>query len=145
MRPIYKRNRNCGYTLVEVLVSSAILMIGISAASSLSLTMVTMEEINHRVGRSLNVLENCARLYQLGIEPAGIYGTATALLPDETAVNTLSPVEVVVGNLDSCVFTMTIDSVIDTGAWSDGRWTGGSKASPDQRQAILRAFRPSIR
>ncbi len=137
--------RNSGYTLIEVLISSAILLIGISAASSLSLTMVTQEEVNYRISRSLNVLENCARLYQLGIQPANIYGGAASLLPNEPSVSSIVPVEAVVGNLDSCTFTMTIDSVLDAGDWSEGEWSGGSQATPDQRQAVVRAFRPTIR
>ena len=137
--------RKSGYTLIEVLVASAILLIGISAASSLSLTMVTQEEVNYRISRCLNVLENCARLYQLGVEPANIYGGGASLMPDEPAVSAIVPVEAVVGNLDSCTFTMTIDSMVDVGNWSEGEWSGGSQATPDQRQAVVRAFRPLIR
>lgn len=140
-----KNGRRSGYTLIEVLVASAILLIGISAASSLSLTMVTQEEMNYRISRSLNVLENCARLYQLGVQPANIYGGPASLLPNEPSVSSIVPTEVVVGNLDSCIFTMTIDSVIDVGAWSEGEWSGGSQETPDQRQAVVRAFRPTIR
>ena len=47
--------------------------------------------------------------------------------------------------LESYVFTMTIDSVIDAGAWTEGSWTGGSQGTVDQRQAVVRAFRPTIR
>ena len=145
MNPKIRSRRNSGYTLIEVLVASAILMIGISAASSLSLTMVTQEEMNYRISRSLNVLENCARLYQLGIQPANIYGGGASLLPNEPAVSSVVAVESVSGTLDSCTFTMTIDSMVDTGNWTDGEWTGGSQSTPDQRQAVVRAFRPSIR
>ena len=138
-------SRKSGYTLIEALVASAILLIGISAASSLSLTMVSQEEMNYRISRSLNVLENCARLYQLGVEPAGIYGGTNSLLPPDSAISSIAAVEATVGNLDSCTFTMTIDSVVATGSWSAGMWTAGSQAMPDQRQAVVRAFRPTIR
>ncbi len=145
MKTKHSRSRKRGYTLIEVLVASAIILIGISAASSLSLTMVTQEETNYRVARSLNVLENCARLYQLGMQPAGIYGGGSSILTAEASIASISAAEAVVGNLDSCTFTMTISSVIDNGAWDEGEWTGGSQATVDQRTAVVRAFRPTTR
>lgn len=75
-----------GYTLVETLLAAGILMVGIAAAASLALTMVSQEEANARVARALNLQEQAARLYQLGLEPSEI----TAILPPEDTVTSVS-------------------------------------------------------
>lgn len=141
MKARKRDERRGGYTLVEVLVASAILLIGISAASSLSLTMVTQEELNYRISRSLGMLENYARLYQLGLDP----GEIAAIMPLDPAVSSVTAVAANSGNLESQIFTMTISPVVDIGDWTAETWTAGSQATPDQRQAVVRAFRPSIR
>jgi hypothetical protein len=102
------------------------------------------------VARSLNVLENYARLYQLGMDPAEIdMAASTGLVPFDPAINAVtftaanwSSADI---DLESYVFTMTIDSVLDAGAWTEGSWTGGSQGTVDQRQAVVRAFRPVTR
>ena len=81
-----RRIRVSAYTLVEALVGSAVLMIGISAAASLSLSLITQEEINERSVRALNYQDSAAMLIQLGVPSNQIAG----LLPDEPVVNSIS-------------------------------------------------------
>ena len=135
----WRRRSRGGYSLIEVLVASGILMIGISAAASFSLTMTTQEEINHRVNRGLNRLENYGRLYQLGLEPVEIEN----LMPPDAAIgsapNFTSADE---ANLEGQIISMTINSVPDEGSWSAGEWTAGSQASLATRNLSIRVFRP---
>lgn len=136
------RRRPAGYSLIEVLVASAILLIGISAAASFSLTMTTQEELNYRLSRGVNLLENIAQLYQLGLDQAAI----GRIIPPEPAVTT--PVSFSAfneANLEGVTITVTVDSVADEGDWSAGEWTGGSQSAPAQRAFSARAFRPSTR
>lgn len=74
-----------GYTLIETLVATAVMMVAVAAASSLSLSMVTQEEISERTVRVMNHLENAASLYQLGLNEAEI----KAILPTESAIKDL--------------------------------------------------------
>ncbi len=55
------------YTLIEVLAASAVIAIGMSAAVSLSGTLMLQEELSWRVAVVRNYQENMARLWQLGI------------------------------------------------------------------------------
>ncbi len=138
------RKKGSGYSLIEVLVASGILLIGISAAASFSLTMTTQEEMGHRLARGVNYLECHARLYQLGLDPAAI----GAIMPPEPARSgaptfvTVSPAE---ANLEGQVITLTLDSVKDEGGWTEGSWTGGSQGTLPTRQFSVRAFRNTIR
>ena len=126
--------------MIEVLVASGILLIGVSAAASFSLTMTTQEEINHRVSRGINYLENCGRMYQLGMDPVEIEN----LMPPETGL-TGNPVygSISEAHLEGQVITVTIESVPDEGNWSEGAWTGGSQASLATRNVSIRVFRPT--
>ncbi len=77
----------CGaYTLVEALVASSVLMIGVGAAASLSMTMAVQEEINHEVSRALSYQDAAIRLYQLGMSPE----TVADVLPEEPSVSQLA-------------------------------------------------------
>ena len=51
----------------DVLIASAILGIGVSAAASLTLTMNTQEDLSWRVTRGLNLAENAAVVFGLGL------------------------------------------------------------------------------
>lgn len=73
-----------GYTLVEALVSIVIVLFGVAAAASLSLTIGTQEEVNAKVTRALNWHENAVRLYQLGLDPEEIVGILPPLSPEAT-------------------------------------------------------------
>lgn len=78
--------RRAGYTIVEALVAAAILAIGVAAAASLALTMVSQEESNARVARAINLQEQAARLYQLGLTPSTIAG----ILPADSGVSSIT-------------------------------------------------------
>lgn len=56
-----------GYTLIEVLAASAVIAVGMSAAISLSSTLMLQEELTWRVAIVRNYQENMARLWHLGI------------------------------------------------------------------------------
>lgn len=139
---ILRKKRARGYTLVEALVASIILMIGISAAASLSLTMVAQEEINERAERALNYLENAASLYQLGLSGTEI----AALVPRDPAITTLTVTDQTaavagLGNMTYGEITVTYDSTPATAAWSAGKWTGGSDGAT--RSITVHAYRSS--
>ena len=69
-----KRN---GYSLIEVLVAGAILLIGIAAAAVMINALFVQESADARTSQSLNMMEQAATLWQLGLEPA----TITNILP----------------------------------------------------------------
>lgn len=71
--------------MVETLVAAGILLIGISAAAMLSLTMLGAEEGNTLILRALNQQEQAAKLYQLGLPT----NTATGLLLSDRSVMAL--------------------------------------------------------
>jgi type II secretory pathway pseudopilin PulG len=140
--PIHREKRSQGYTLVEALVASIILMIGISAAASLSLTMVAQEEINERTGRGLNYLENAASLYQLGLSGTEI----AALMPLDPAVTSLAATDQTaavtgLGNMTYGEITVTFDSTSATSTWTAGAWTGGDNSTT--RSVTVNAYRSS--
>ena len=131
-----------GYTLVEALVASVILMIGISAAASLSLTMVTQEEINERTGRALNYLENAASLYQLGLSSTEI----AALMPLDPAVTALTVTDQTATVTDLGYMTygevsVAFDATPATTTWSAGAWTAGDNSV--SRSVSVNAYRSS--
>ncbi len=80
----YSRRR--AYTLIEALVASSVLLIGISAAGSLSLSMVTQEEISERSIKAFSYLENAAALYRMGVDPSMI----SNLLPPEPVITSFT-------------------------------------------------------
>jgi prepilin-type N-terminal cleavage/methylation domain-containing protein len=69
------------YTLIEVLAASAVVAIGMTAAVSLSSTLMLQEEMTWRVAVTRNYQENMARLWQLGLSPADV----VALMPAQSA------------------------------------------------------------
>ena len=85
--PFNRSSNKSGYTLIETLVASAIMMIAVGGAASLSLTMVTQEEIAERTVRAANYLENAATLYRLGFDTTA---EIQAILPDEPVVTNLT-------------------------------------------------------
>jgi type II secretory pathway pseudopilin PulG len=119
-----------GYTLIETLVAGAVLFIAVSAASSLSLSLVTQEEISERAARACNYLDNAARLYQLGLAPTQIQG----LLPPDPIVTgltfqnrALTVTPQAVASLEGQTITVTYLSTNSTSAPATGAlsWTGG--------------------
>mgnify|MGYP003641241932 FL=1 len=116
------------YTLIEALVASSILLIGVGAAGSMSLSLVTQEEINERSVKAFNYLDNAARLYQMGVDPAGI----AALLPSEPSVTGLTfssrnlPVTGI-GTIPAVTLNLTYKPTSSTVAATADTWTGGDK------------------
>jgi type II secretory pathway pseudopilin PulG len=128
-----------GYSLVEVLVAGGILALGIGAACVMSLTMATQEEMLHRMARNLNLQENAARMYQLGLNASEITGS-NGLLPGSndltlsfaTSNATLAGLGVVPAQtITATIKTTPDDSILPTSARG---WTGGSRRA-DSTQA----------
>ena len=148
------RGHRRAYSLVEVMIGSAILMIGISAACMLSLTMVSQEEGSVRASRALNVFENAMQLYQVGLSPAEV----VALLPADPAVIglTLTPNTSAVTGIGSperidaqMQFTTMINTEPSNGtsiAWTAGKWTGGANGTTNNRLTqVIAVYRPATR
>lgn len=72
-----KRFNRSGYTLIEVLTAAIIVGVGMTAAVSMSSTMMMQEELSWRVAVAMNYQENSCRLWQLGLSPAEV----TAVMP----------------------------------------------------------------
>ncbi len=139
-----RRNRNRAYTLIETLVASAVMMLAVGAAASLSLAMVTQEEMSERTVRAANYLENATLLYQIGIEPADILG----ILPEEPAVVRLRATSVTeavddLGDVDLLEVEMTFSPSAATADNANGTlsWTGGERDVT--RTHTIRVFRSS--
>tara|TARA_R110002096_G_scaffold54517_18_gene140647 strand:+ start:3997 stop:4458 length:462 start_codon:yes stop_codon:yes gene_type:complete len=141
----FKRKRNKGYSLADVLVASAILGVGVSAAASLTLTMNTQEDMSWRVTRGLNLAENAVALYVLGMAPSD----AIAYLPtdpDTTVTVQVAEVSDTISEMafKSTTFRASIQPVRDEGSWSEGKWTGGSQATIPTRTLDLKAYRSNL-
>ena len=65
------------YSLLEVLIAGAILLVGIAAAAILSNALYTQEATDTRITQALNMQEQAARLWQLGLNTS----TITNILP----------------------------------------------------------------
>ncbi|MEO0416470.1 MAG: prepilin-type N-terminal cleavage/methylation domain-containing protein [Verrucomicrobiota bacterium] len=123
-------NRLRGHSLIETMVAASVLMIGLGAAASLSLTLVSQEEIAERTSRSANYLENAVALARLGVP----YDQIETLLPEEPTVDSLifTPrTESVagLGSIDVVDITMQYKSTDTQNAIAalTERWTGGEK------------------
>lgn len=130
-----------GYTLIETLVASSVIMMAVAAASSLSLAMVTQEEASERAVRAANYLENAAALYRLGFNAAEI----GSILPQEPAVVSLAitPDTVTVtdaGVINVADMTLVYKPSAATAATGAGSWTGGNKDTT--RSHTVRVVRP---
>lgn len=71
------------YSLIEVLIAAGILLTGIAAVAMMAHTMFLQEEANGRVTRALNLQEQAATLWQLGLDS----DTVTEVLPEKCASN----------------------------------------------------------
>ena len=148
MKILSQNKRHKGYTLIESLVASAILMIGIGAAASMSLTMLTQEEVNERTVRAMNHLENAAALYNLGLDSALI----EELLPTEPVVTSLTFTSVnrtitnpsggaSLGNVSAMEIEMVFKPASTTRTWANEKWTGGDASVT--RTHTVEVFRSS--
>ncbi len=137
--PLHRRQN--ASSLADVLVACVILGMGVAAATSLTLSMNTQEEIAWRVSRGANQLENAAAVFNLGIDASAV----PSLLPPDPAVSISAGTEItedVSGFLlRAATFTATVTSVDDNGSWSAGSWTGGSDGAPVTRTMSARAYR----
>ena len=70
--------RRVGYSLVEVLVGGAILAVAILAAALLASAILVNQENDGKTLRALNVQEQYAKLFQLGLD----HSTITNILPE---------------------------------------------------------------
>jgi hypothetical protein len=118
------------------MVAAGILVVGIAAAASLALTMVSQEEANAQVARAFNTQEQAAHLYQLGLEPSGI----AAILPAEPNVvsltfDTSTNVVTNVGSVERADCEMIFDS-------GSPMASGGTAVSRTNEIVLMR---PSIR
>ena len=124
------RRRKRAYTLIEALVASSILMIGVGAAASMSLAFVTQEEITERAERAFSHLENAAALYRCGVDPASI----PSLLPPNPVVTSLTFTNGTLnatnlGAVPSVVISVTWKSSGAEATSGVSRWTGGRQDS----------------
>ncbi len=130
------------YTLIEALVASSILAVGVGAAASMSLAFVTQEEISERSAKAFNHLENAAALHRAGVDPAAIPG----LLPHEPVVASLTFTDRTLaatglGSVPSTLITVTWNPSGATGSAGLDRWTGGR--SDTTRTASVEVVRTS--
>jgi len=118
------------YTLIEVIVAAAILMIAVGAAAALALATVTQEETNGRIIRCLNLHEQAVRLYQLGLDPSVV----SAVLPVDPAVVDL-------------IFTTENLLISDLGTveQAGSTLTFLTSDAGAERTSSITAIRPSIR
>lgn len=139
---VFTQKKNQAYTLIETLVASAVIMMAIAAASSLSLAMVTQEEASERAVRAANYLENAAALYRLGYEASEIPG----ILPSEPTVVSLAitPGNVSVaglGNVEVAEMTLVFKPSGATGnSGTEFSWTGGDRDAT--RTQVIQVVRP---
>ncbi|MEQ1749960.1 MAG: prepilin-type N-terminal cleavage/methylation domain-containing protein [Prosthecobacter sp.] len=76
---IFPHRLRAAYTLIEVLAASAVVAVGMSAAVSLSSTLMLQEELTWRVAVVRNYQENMARLWLLGIRDRDVLN----FMPDQ--------------------------------------------------------------
>ncbi len=125
-----KNRIQAGYTLIETLVASAVMMGAIAAASSLSLSMVTQEEMSERTVRALNHLENIATLFQIGVSTSEIEN----LLPKEPVVYDIlytadTKTVAGLGTVDFTDIRMRYTPSAATSSSGANSWTGGSHSA----------------
>lgn len=133
------------YTLIEALVASSILLIGISAAASLSLAMVTQEEMNERSVTAANYLDNASRLYQVGVDK----GQIRNLLPVAPVVESLTfserdlTVTGIGGSIPAVRLNLTYKATTSTAnnPVSSTLWTGGNQTA--RRTESVEVIRPT--
>ncbi|MEM0970871.1 MAG: hypothetical protein AAGJ31_16070 [Verrucomicrobiota bacterium] len=139
------RRQARGYSLPDVLIATTILAVGVMAATSLSLSMATQEDITWRTSRLGSLTENAAALYGMGLDPSEI----ASILPTDPYVSMVLGAEntETLGTNFSLRYMdiqATVNTVDDVGSWSAGYWTGGGDgAAPRQRTFSLRAYRSS--
>lgn len=120
--------RSRAYTLVEALVAGVVLMIGISAASRLTLTLLTQDEMNQRASTALNYQETAVRLFQMGLSEADI----RLIVPADPVVESMTFANGALSyaapdSLESAAITVTFRPSPATQSWTGHIWTSGNK------------------
>jgi hypothetical protein len=77
----FRKFSQSAYTVIEVLAAASVIAVGMTAAVSLSSSLMLQEEMAWRVAVTRNYQENMARLWQLGLSPADV----SAVMPTQTA------------------------------------------------------------
>jgi type II secretory pathway pseudopilin PulG len=74
MKPpiIRRRPSSAGYTLIEILAAAGLIAGAVAAASSLTMTMTTQEELTRGQSAAIRYGESIARLWQLGVNPSAV-------------------------------------------------------------------------
>jgi len=139
----------CAYTLVEAVIAISLLAIAIAGATMLARTILIQREASNQTAKMLNVQEQSARLFQLGLSST----TITNILP-ETCVSgspanskeiSLSfsiatanvTVSIGAGNVNA-----TLEQATNTAIFTTTTDTSGSTAMRTNR---ILTVRPSIR
>lgn len=116
------------YSLIEVLVAAAVLVIAIAATAAMALVIAAQQDSNTRVARALNYQEQAARLYQLGISAEAV----TAILPPESAVDSLEFADegaiavTNIGTVECAECIVVFQPGTATAAWAPETWNPGS-------------------
>lgn len=105
-------------------------MIGISAASRLTLTLITQDEMNQRTASALNTLETAARLYQSGLTEAEI----RRIVPADPVVDSLTiapstPTIAGLGTIQAATVSVTYHPAPADQTWTGHLWTGGNRTA----------------
>ena len=125
-----KSIRRAGYSLIEVVVAGAVIAVGMTAAASLSSTMMAQEELSWRVSVARNYQENIVRLWQLGLSPSDVMSLipsasgnpklAEVIGPSPTLTATGQVDEDSMGVMESAVCSFTINTANVAGAGAGG-------------------------
>ncbi|MDB6072819.1 MAG: hypothetical protein JWO89_459 [Verrucomicrobiaceae bacterium] len=130
-----------GYTLIEVLTSAVIIGIAISAAVSMSSTMVLQEELSWRTTVALNYQENSAKLWQVGLTPFEV----SSLMPG-TAGNPLLASVLATTGTTSELGTTDVDGIGMLEVAAHSIQTNNIGSSPNAGAATtIDVFRPTTR
>jgi prepilin-type N-terminal cleavage/methylation domain-containing protein len=132
-----------GYSLIEVLASTVVIGIGMTAAVTMSSTMIVQEEMSWRVNIGVNYQENAVRLWQLGLDRADILRVLpTNPMLNDILINTTAGIPVTLGNTAEVSSLMA--SLLENAATSSTLRNYASAAT-DGATVITDAYRPRIR
>lgn len=135
--------RCAAYTLVEAMVACIVLMIGISAASRLSLALLTQDEMNQRASTAFTYQESVARLYQMGFDEAEI----RQLVPADPVIESLTitpstPAVAGLGTIQAATITVSYRPSPATQSWTAHTFTSGDKNAV--RTVSVTAYRSGL-
>lgn len=140
-----KHNNARGYTLVEVLAASVILLMGVSAVLCLSSGTISQEEAIRKVARGYCIQENAAQLYYLGLSPDEIL----KILPigvSEMEVNISDPKAIKINDIFMEVATVNVQLKSGTNDLRNAlASTDFLNARKDKTLTPINVYRPIIR